>query len=126
MTAYMDVPIDFDAVDAVSEPISGDTRSTVELVGNDWLADEDWRRFVAAVHGRALWRNNEVAPDDVRDALTGADGELTINPRRLSAFYSRAVAQGLLEFSHWGVSGDTKGKNAGKPCRIYKLARDAA
>lgn len=61
-----------------------------------------------------------VSPDEVRSLLTSR-GELTINPRRLSAFYNRAVSQGLLEFSHWGINGDHKGRNAGRPARVYRL-----
>ena len=102
-----------------SAPIEGDTKATVDLVANDWRGDEDWRRFVEAVREVALW-DGEVAPDYVREVLTSGM-ELTIPPRRLSAFYSRAVAQGLLEFSHWGINGDTKGRNAGRPARFYRL-----
>ncbi|WP_332645084.1 hypothetical protein [Aeromicrobium sp.] len=105
-----------------SAPIEGDTKATVDLVANDWRSDYEWRAFVEAVESRALWPDGDVYPDDVRDALMGSDGELTINPRRLSAFYSRAVSCGLLVFSHWGINGDTKGRNAGRPARIYRLA----
>ena len=102
-----------------SAPIEGDTKATVDLVANDWRSDEDWRRFETACRASARIHGC-VDPDLVRIMLT-SHGELTINPRRLSAFYSRAVAQGLLEFSHWGINGDTKGRNAGRPARFYRL-----
>ena len=115
MTAYETLAIDFP-----SEPIDGDTKATVEIVAHDWRSETDWGRFenkcrvAALIHG-------EVDPSVVRNYLTRG-GELTINPRRLSAFYSRAAGKsGFLDFSHWGINGDTKGRNAGKPCRIYKL-----
>jgi hypothetical protein len=103
-------------------PIAGETEATVDLVAGDWRADEDWRRFEAACRAVALhWGNGNVNPNDVRVALT-RHGELTISPRRLSAFYHRAAGKaGFLDFSHWGISDDHKGRNAGKPCRIYRL-----
>lgn len=104
-----------------SAPIEGETKATVDLVANDWRSDEDWRRFVHAVRLAQMEDLDFVIPDNVRHYLTDENGRLTINPRRLSAFYSRAVAQGLLEFSHWGINGDTKGRNAGRPARIYRL-----
>ncbi len=118
MTTYETVEIDFDAVSA---PIEGDTKATVELVANDWRSDEDWCRFEKACQVAARG-NGCVLPDTVRILLTGIDGELTINPRRLSAFYHRAAGKsGFLDFSHWGINGDHKGRNAGRPARIYKL-----
>ncbi|MCW2529346.1 MAG: hypothetical protein JWM76_4206 [Pseudonocardiales bacterium] len=107
-----------------SAPISGATLTAVKSVAHDWDTDEDWRRFRHAVSMVEI-RDGEVSADAVRERLRGVDGELTINPRRLSAFYARAVAQGLLEYSHWGINGDHKGHNAGRPARVYRLAAAA-
>lgn len=115
--------IDFDAVSA---PIEGETLATVESVAHDWMADRSWRLFVGACEYVAEHNSGLVVPDEVRADLTQTDGELCIRPRRLSAFYNRAVAQGLLEFSHWGINGDHKGRNAGRPARVYRLIRTAA
>lgn len=105
-----------------SAPIEGETEATVELVGRDWRADEDWRRFEQVVRGVAAMHGGEVDPNRVRGGLSLMRGDLTINPRRLSAFYHRAAGKnGFLEFSHWGTNQDHKGRNAGKPARIYKL-----
>ena len=56
-----------------SSPIEGDTRATVELVGEDWRAEGDWRRFREACE-RATFRNDVasamlrlVNPNEVRD-----------------------------------------------------------
>jgi hypothetical protein len=112
------------ALDDAAEPISGETEATVDLVGRDWRAEEDWRRFREACLAAAAW-SGEVDPNDVRTRLT-RDGELTIAPRRLSAFYHRAAGRdGFLEFSHWGTNGDVKGRNAGRPARIYKWRASA-
>lgn len=103
-----------------SHAIQGTTLATVDAVGNDPQAAEDWDVFESIVR-RVARSCDEVHPDRVRHFLTNGSGELVINPRRLSAFYPRAVSQGLLEFSHWGINGDVKGHNAGRPARIYKL-----
>jgi hypothetical protein len=107
-----------------SAPISGATLTAVKSIAHDWDTDEDWRAFEWVVY-YVGGRYDEVAPDRVRHFLTNGAGELAINPRRLSAFYARAVAQGLLEFSHWGINGDHKGHNAGRPARVYRLAAAA-
>ena len=122
MTAYETLAIDFP-----SAPITGDTLATVQLVSRDWRAIEDWARFEEACrdcaeHERDHLGHAHVYPDHVRLLLTNPDGELSINPRRLSAFYNRAAGKaGFLDFSHWSISEDTKGRNQGKPCRVYVI-----
>lgn len=121
MTTFDQPTIDFDTV---SHPIAGTTLATVTQVAEADRATEDWRRFTLAVRGAAYMLNGVVDPADVRARLT-VNGELIISPRRLSAFYTRAVAEGLIAFSHWGLNTDTKGRNAGRPARIYKSAVSA-
>jgi hypothetical protein len=105
-----------------SAPISGATLTAVKSVADSWDNDGDWLTFKQA----AKWAaevDGVVTADRVRSMLTNSyTGELAIPARRLSAFYVRAVAQGLLEFSHWGINGDHKGHNAGRPARVYRLA----
>ena len=103
-----------------SEPITGDTRATVELVGEDWRADEDWDNFRQTCKAIAATHGGEVDPAEIRRAFS--DRGVDMNPRRLSAFYHRAASKnGFLDFSHWGINTDTKGRNAGRPARIYRL-----
>lgn len=59
MTTFDQPTIDFDAV---FEPISCETKATVELVGNDWRAGEDWNDFKSACFHTA--------------AMVGADGRV--------------------------------------------------
>lgn len=107
-----------------SAPIEGDTLATVQLVATDWRAQEDWERFEEACRDCAHYIGH-VDPNWVRGALTNEHG-LTIEPRRYSAFWCRAASKnGFLDFSHWGINSDSKGKNAGKPCKSYKLRSNA-
>lgn len=118
MTTFDQPSIDFDAV---SEPISGETRAVVESTAEDIFGSWEWNEFVYAVHQVAADFSGEIDPSNVRARLEDARGVLTINPRKLSAFYSRAVSQRLIAFSHWGINADTKGRNQGKPARIYRI-----
>lgn len=94
----------------------GDERqAVVDLVANDWRGDDDWERFVQACIDVTA-DDSTVDPNDVRDALTNAHG-LTINPRRLSAFWNRARSSGLLVMAGWTENRDTAGGNRGKPIR---------
>ena len=106
-----------------SEPITGETRAAVELVSQDWRADEDWRRFKAACMSAAhrSIAGNHVDPNDVRAVLTNDYG-LTIEPRRYSAFWARAAGKnGFLDADGWVINNDSHGRNQGKPLRRYRL-----
>ena len=63
-----------------------------------------------------------VNPNEVRRLLTNEHG-LTINPRRLSAFWARATSKrGFMDnTSEWVINDDHKGGNAGKPIRLRRL-----
>lgn len=104
-----------------SAPIEGDTKATVDLVANDWRSDEDWREYERAVRWVASLDNGIVDPNAVRHELTNVYG-LTIEPRRYSAFWSRAAGKnGFLVADGWVVNDDVAGGNRGKPLRRYRL-----
>ena len=108
-----------------SAPIEGETKATVDLVGNDWRSDEDWSTFVNACLQAASTGNGldftTVDPNEVR-ALLSNDYGLTIEPRRYSAFWSRAAGKnGFLIADGWTINDDAKGHNKGKPQRMYRL-----
>lgn len=103
-----------------SAPIEGDTKATVDLVANDWRSDEDWDRFVsacfqAASMGDGLGFTN-VNPNEVRAFLTNAHG-LTIEPRRYSAFWSRAAGKnGFLVAATFNATASTRSGAACSGC----------
>jgi len=63
----------------------------------------------------------------VRTHLTreNADGssDLVVYPRLLGAIYQALAKKGVLEFAGWTTSTDTRGRNAGRPARSYRLTR---
>jgi hypothetical protein len=124
--------------DDVASPIAGETKARVELVAHDWNADDDWQLFEATCRAVAIrvyhdetrgWETCDyVDPNRVRMRLTNDNG-LTIEPRRYSAFWQRAAGKhGFLVADGWIENTDTKGGNAGKPLRRYRLkdAKDNA
>lgn len=117
VTVYMTPALDFP-----SEPIEGDTKATVELVANDWMADRSWRLFEASCRYAAEYHDGLVDPNLVRADLTNHNGDLCIEPRRYSAFWSRAASKsGFLTADGWTINDDVKGGNRGKPLRRYRL-----
>ena len=115
MTAYETLAIDFP-----STPIAGNTLATVQLIAHDWRADEDWERFEEACRDCAHFLGH-VDPGWVRGDLSNEYG-LTIEPRRYSAFWSRAAGKsGFLTADGWVINTDVKGGNAGRPARRYRL-----
>ena len=118
MTAYVAVPLDFDAVSA---PIEGETKRVVWSQANNWRAEDDWSLFTAACRREAYAHEGVVDPNGVRSRLTNRYG-LMIEPRRYSAFWNRAAGKsGFLDADGWTTNTDTKGRNAGKPTRRYRI-----
>lgn len=75
------------------------TREVVKLVGNDHLADEDYKAFLAAVRA-SVRPNSSISQNDVRLRLleeTVKGPRCSIDPNRYSALWSRACAQKLIE-----------------------------
>lgn len=116
------------ALEFPSEPISGDTRATVELVGEDWMASRDWTEFQEACRyvAEPVVLNGQwfhfVDPNQVR-AYLSFGGALSIEPRRYSAFWHRAARgkDAFLVADGWVTNTDHAGGNAGKPLRRYRL-----
>lgn len=93
-------------------------RAVIDTVANDWRADGDWLRFVEAC-AYVADADGRVHVGDVRRRLSNEHG-LTIFPRRLSAFWARAASKaGFLDVDGWQTNDDVKGRNAGRPQRVY-------
>lgn len=87
----------------------------------------DRERIVVALVEDARRHDGHVDPNRVRAGLTreNADGssDLTVYPRLLGATYQALAKKGVLEFVGWTTSTDTRGRNAGRPARSYRLTR---
>lgn len=103
-------------------PVDADTQARVALVANDWRSDDDWQRFHAACMTASVNADQTVDPNEVRRLLTNEHG-LTIEPRRLSAFWNRAGSRdGFLDYTGvWLVNEDRAGGNYGRPIRQRRL-----
>lgn len=101
-------------------PMGAERQEIVDSVAHDWRSDDDWKRFVAACV-EVTTDDGLIDPNEVRRVLTNEHG-LTIAPRRLSAFWSRAssATTNMLENAGWTENTDHAGGNAGKPIRLRK------
>ncbi len=99
-------------------PVDDETADLLHLVRDEGhpSTDHEWVAFVAAI--RAAARDGVVDPNAVREELRGV-----VAPRRIGAFYQAALKADLLRpTGQWVISTDTVGRNAGRPCRTYRLA----
>src|SRR5690625_3970517 len=97
--------------DAASAPVDADTKAVLDLVATDWNAAKDWSLFKRACYRAANADGGRVDPNHVRVLLSNEYG-LTIEPRRYSAFWSRAAAKsGFLVADGWVVNEDKRGRN---------------
>lgn len=91
----------------------------LSLVANDEVTprpQEEWAEFVAAL-SIASGDGGQVDPNQFRKLVRGH-----VAPRRIGAFTNRAKAEGLIvDTGEWQVSDDHEGRNAGRPCRVYRL-----
>lgn len=78
-------------------------------------ANDEWVLYVQALKS-SRDAAGLIRPNTLRPMVRGK-----VAPKRLGAFVSAAVAADLIEFSgEWQVSDDHEGRNAGRPCRIWR------
>lgn len=95
------------------------TADLLTLVANDQMTPrpaEEWDYFVSALRDTAdCW--GCIDPNALRPLLRNH-----VAPNRIGAFTNRAKAEGLIvDTGEWQTSDDAEGRNAGKPCRVYRL-----
>jgi hypothetical protein len=108
-------------------PSTTEVQAIVDLLNGDPLHDTDRARIVDAIVTDAHEHDGVVDPNRVRARLTrvNADGstDLVVYPRVIGAVYQGLTKAGALEFAGWIDSTDTRGGNAGRPARSYRLTR---
>jgi hypothetical protein len=103
------------------------TTSTVETVDADWRRDLDRAAIDDAIRRVAARDGGLVNPNAVRAHLVGVNGELTVNPRALSARYMALSHAGILvDAGEWVLNTDTHGRNSGKPIRLRRYVPERA
>lgn len=97
-----------------------ETYDLLALVANDQMSprpDEEWQEYRRALRLCADPFTGVLDPNKLRRCIRGR-----IAPRRIGAFTNRAKSEGLIaDTGEWQISDDTEGRNAGKPCRVYRL-----
>lgn len=104
-------------------PVDEQTGSLLDLLADDGSAipgpDEEWHHFVVELESVARMDDGVISPNEMRPRIRDK-----VAPRRVGPFYRRACLTGLIAPCGYDLSNDTKGKNAGRPIRLYawKLA----
>lgn len=103
-------------------PVDDDTASLLDLVDSDWrpFAEADRNTIARAIRDDAQAHDGEVHPNRVRRALAALPVLEQPKPTRVGPTYRALCLSGALAKTGWDISNDTRGKNAGKPCRIYR------
>ena len=100
-------------------PVDDDTASLLSLVANDQMtdhADREWAEFVSELR-QCADASGRIDPNHFRRMVRDV-----IAPKREGAFTVRAKAEGLIaDTGEWVISDDHQGRNAGRPCRVYRL-----
>ena len=99
-----------------SDSDQGDLLELVAKGSAAGTADDEWEFFEDALRTVAYLGAGRVDPNRLRGEVRG-----NVAPRRISAFYSRAVARDLIApTGDWVVSTDKEGRNSGRPARVYR------
>lgn len=103
-------------------PVDEQTSDLLDLIADDGhvSVDYEWETFKTILHSVATL-HGRVSPNAMRPKLT------QVAPRRIGPFYKRACREGLIEWrGDYETSDDAKGRNTGRPCRVYAYLGGAA
>jgi hypothetical protein len=103
------------------QPVDAATAALLDVVDGDPLHAHDRALVTAAMAADAAAHGGEIHPSRVRRALADDRGNLVVYPRVVAAAYAALVARGVIEMTRWDISDDVAGRNAGRPCRVYRL-----
>ncbi|WP_418061780.1 hypothetical protein [Pimelobacter simplex] len=98
--------------------VEDDTADLLSLVADPShpSAEFEWRAFLGILAATASLHDGRLDQNDYREQLRGV-----VAPRRVGAFVNRAkAAEVIAETDEWSVSTDVKGRNAGRPMRVYR------
>lgn len=96
------------------------TAGLVVAAARPIIVVEERERIAADIEADGDAHEGRIDPGRVRRALSNQHG-LTVPPRMLSAAYSALRAQGVIKPDGWTVNTDTRGRNAGRPQRLWRL-----
>lgn len=118
MTSLTSAPPDtqppYDTLPSTS--VDDDTLAILRLIEGDPIHAHDRSLVVQAIVDEAADAGGMVDPNKVRDRLNHA-----VLPQVVGPVYSCLSRAGVLEVAGWTTNLDKAGRNAGKPCRTYRL-----
>lgn len=90
-----------------------------ELIVATPIHQRDVEQVVKAIYLDADANDGNIDPNRVRASLTNEYG-MTVYPRVIGAVYNSLVHKKVIAVAGWGVNEDRRGRNYGKPQRIYR------
>lgn len=108
-----------------SHRVTDETTAILRLLDGDPIHRDDKARIVSAIVYAAVHGGGYVDSNLVRSRLTNEHG-LTVYPRLIGSTYHSLAALGVLEPAGWITNEDTRGRNAGRPARRWRMVRKAA
>ena len=106
-----------------------DTLDLLSLIADDPRVEADYRRFLDACQRAARWNDGLVHVNTVRSLLTNPhNGDLTIEPRRLSAFWNKATGDGrpMRRTGEWEICSGSSSGNDGRPQPVRRWHGEGA
>lgn len=107
--------------DLPSGPVDDYTRSILELIDGDPIHEDDRAAIVRAIFDAADAADGEIDPNIVRPHIP-----TWVQPRVVGATYNALATRGVIAWTgEWVTSDDSRGRNSGKPARLYRLVTKA-
>jgi hypothetical protein len=105
-----------------SRPVDAGTADILKLIDGDPLHESDRAAVVQAIFATADEHGGEINPNIVRPRIP-----TWVQPRVVGATYNSLAARGLIAWTgEWVTSDDARGRNSGKPARLYRLQTKGA
>ncbi|MFD4250402.1 hypothetical protein ACFWQL_11750 [Amycolatopsis thermoflava] len=104
-----------------SAPVDAETASLLRLIAGDPLHAEDRAAVARAILAAAAADGGRVDPNQVRKRIPA-----TVYPRVIGAVYQALARAGVLQSEGWTISDDRRGRNSGRPARVYRMVHRAS
>jgi hypothetical protein len=102
-----------------------DVVRVLDLLWSDPENADERALIVSGIYAVARAHHGVVDPNALREWLHDRDREPWLTkPQLVGAVVSALARAGTIRPAGWTVSTDRRGGNAGKPCRVWRLAGD--
>lgn len=109
-------------IDLPHRSVTDETAAILARVNGKWTNAHDRRCVVSAIVYVARRHLGRIDPNEVRGRLTDpVSGALTVKSQVLGSTYQTLATLRVIEADGWTVNKDKRGRNYGKPARMWRL-----